>query len=169
MSKKKEINKFGGKTAFITRAAIIAALYVALTYLANALNLASGVIQVRFSEALTILPYFTSSAVPGLFLGCILSNWLTGCALWDIVFGSIATLIGALITRLLRNKSKWLAPVAPIISNTVIVPFILFYVYELPGTIPYFMATTFAGEFISCGILGLLLLTALQKHAKTIF
>lgn len=74
MSKKKEINKFGGKTAFITRAAIIAALYVALTYLANALNLASGVIQVRFSEALTILPYFTSSAVPGLFLGCILSN-----------------------------------------------------------------------------------------------
>ena len=94
------------KVTFLTQAAVIAALYVVLTLFANALGLANYSIQVRFSEALTILPYFTPAAIPGLFIGCLLSNMLTGAAVLDVIFGSIATLIGAIGTRLLR-RSKW--------------------------------------------------------------
>jgi uncharacterized membrane protein len=153
-------------TRYVTQAALIAALYVVLTYLAAAMGLSSGIIQIRFSEALTILPYFMSSAVPGLFVGCILANLLTGCALWDIVFGSIATLIGAVITYLLRDKNKFLAPVAPILSNTIIVPFVLKYVYGMSGGLPYFFLTVFIGEVLSCGVLGMILLYSLEKHKK---
>jgi len=109
------------KTRFLTYGSVIAALYVALTLLANALGLASGVIQVRLSEALTILPMFTPAAVPGLFVGCVLANLLTGCAPWDVVFGSLATLIGALGTWKLA-KNKWIAPLFPILSNAIICP-----------------------------------------------
>ena len=156
------------KTHFITHAALIAALYVVLTYVANALGLASGAIQVRFSEALTILPFFTPAAIPGLFIGCILSNLLTGCALWDIVFGSIATLLGAIGTRLLR-KNKWLTPLPPIIANTLIVPFVLAYVYGVPGSIPYLMATVGIGEVLSCYVLGMILLFGLNKYRHVLF
>lgn len=150
------------------RAALIAALYVILTYVSSALGIASGVIQLRLSEALTILPYFTPAAIPGLFVGCLLANWLTGSMLWDIVFGSLATLIGAVVTYLLR-RYKWLAPVPPIVSNTIVVPLILKFVYELEGTIPFFMLTTGIGEVLSCGVLGMLLLFALNKHRKVLF
>ena len=150
------------------RAALIAALYVILTYVSSALGIASGVIQLRLSEALTILPYFTPAAIPGLFVGCLLANWLTGSMLWDIVFGSLATLLGAVVTYLLR-RYKWLAPVPPIVSNTIVVPLILKFVYELEGTIPFFMLTTGIGEVLSCGVLGMLLLFALNKHRKVLF
>lgn len=132
------------KINFLTQAAMIAALYVVLTLAINAFGLASGAIQVRVSEALTILPYFTPAAIPGLFIGCLLSNTITGCALFDIIFGSIATLLGAVGTYLLR-RHKWLAPVSPIIANTIIVPFVLSYVYGTPGTIPYLMLTVGIG------------------------
>lgn len=157
------------KVVFIVHAAVIAALYVVLTLVANALGLANYAIQVRFSEALTILPLFTPAAIPGLFIGCILSNFMTGCMLWDIVFGSIATLLGALGTYLLRKNSKWLAPLPPIAANTLIVPFILAYVYQFEGSIPYFMLTVGIGEIISCGILGLLLHNVLQRYKHVIF
>lgn len=153
---------------FITQAALIAALYVVLTLIANSLGLANYAVQVRFSEALTILPFFTPAAIPGLFIGCILSNALTGCMLLDIIFGSLATLLGGIGTYLLR-KNKWLAPIPPILSNTIIVPFVLAYVYHLEGTIPFFMLTVGIGEVISCGILGLFLLNILQKYKKFIF
>ncbi len=156
------------KVLFLTQAAMIAALYVVLTFVSNAFGLASGAIQIRISEALTILPYFSPVAVPGLFIGCLISNLLTGCALFDVIFGSLATLLGAIGTRLLR-RAKWLAPVPPIIANTVIVPFVLTYVYELPGGIPYFMLTVGIGEVISCGILGMLLLSVLSKYKTKLF
>jgi Predicted membrane protein len=151
------------KTLYLTQGAAVAALYVALTYLASALGLSSGAIQVRFSEALTILPCFFGAAVPGLFVGCLLANLLTGAVVWDVVFGSIATLLGAIGTRLLR-KNRWLACLPPIISNILIVPFVLVYAYGVPDTIPYLMLTVGAGEVISCGILGQLLYTALDKR-----
>ena len=135
---------------------IIAALYVALTYLANLLGLASGAIQVRFSEALTILPVFSLSAVPGLTVGCVLANLLTGCAAWDVVFGSLATLIGAVGTRLLKDKPL-LAWIPPVVSNAAIVPIILIKVYGVPDAWWYLVLTVGAGEIIACGILGLLL------------
>ena len=156
------------KVLFLTHAAMIAALYTVLTFLANALGLASGVIQIRFSEALCILPYFTPAAVPGLFLGCLLSNILTGCAVPDIIFGSIATLIGALGSYALRHK-KWLVPAPPILANAIIVPLILKYAYAVEPLWFSFL-TVSAGEIISCGILGLVLLNILAKSgAKRIF
>lgn len=151
----------------LVQAAMIAALYVVLTFLANALGLASGAIQIRFSEALTILPYFTPAAVPGLFIGCILSNLLTGCALPDIIFGSLATLIGALLTQKLR-KYKWLAPLPPIAANAVIVPLVLLYAYGV-GPLWLSFVTVTIGEIISCGALGMLLLFTLQKYAGRLF
>lgn len=155
------------KTLYLTQAAVIAALYVILTVITNALGLASGVIQVRFSEALCILPLFTSAAVPGLFTGCLIANLLTGCAPWDVVFGSLATLIGVYGTYLLRNY-KWLAVLPPIISNTLIVPWVLHLVYQFEGSIIYFSATVFAGEFISIAILGTFLRILLEKRGSAI-
>lgn len=154
---------------FIVQGAAVAALYVVLTLLSNIFGLASGVIQVRFSEALTILPFFTPAAIPGLFVGCIISNLLAGSAIWDVIFGSIATLIGAAGTYLLRKKTKWLAPLPPIAANTIIVPFILAFAYGAEESIPFLMLTVGAGEVISCGILGLVLLKALEKYSKEIF
>ena len=160
--------KKNSKALFIAHAAIIAALYVVLTLIANALGLANYAIQVRFSEALTILPYFTPAAIPGLFVGCILSNILTGCMPLDILFGSIATLLGAIFTYKLR-KWKFLAPLPPILSNTIIVPLVLSFVYRFEGTIWYFAITVGIGEIISCGILGLLLLSVLGKYKNVLF
>ena len=158
------------KVLFIVHAAVTAALYVVLTLTANALGLANYAVQVRFSEALTILPVFTPAAVPGLFIGCLLSNFLTGCLPWDIALGSIATLIGAFGTYMVRNyRFKFLAALPPIAANTLIVPFVLAYVYRFDGSIPYFMLTVGAGEIISCGILGLLLRSVLQRYRKYIF
>lgn len=155
------------KTASLTLAAIIAALYIVLTFLANALGLANYAVQVRFSESLTTLPYFTKAAIPGLFIGCLLSNILTGCAIPDILFGSLATLIGAIITYALR-KYKWTAPIGPILSNAVIVPFVLLYAYGIQPLWFSFVTVTL-GEIISCGILGMLLLFTLEKHRHTLF
>lgn len=152
---------------YLTQAAIIAALYVVLTFFANSLGLANYAVQVRFSESLCILPYFTPAAIPGLFIGCLLSNILTGCALLDIIFGSIATLIGAIATHLSR-KNKWLAPVGPVLSNALIVPVVLFYAYGIQPIWFSFITVTI-GEVISCGILGMLLLTALTKYKQILF
>lgn len=146
----------------LTQGAMIAALYVVLTFIANLAGLASGVIQVRLSEALTILPVFTA-AVPGLAVGCVLANLLTGCAVWDVVFGSLATLIGAVGTRLLRKKSPVLAVLPPILANVIIVPLVLQRVYGVSDAYWYLAMTVGAGEIISCGILGLLLYSSLKK------
>ena len=146
---------------------MIAALYVVLTLLANAFGLANYAIQVRFSEALTILPFFTPVAIPGLTIGCLLSNILTGCAIPDIIFGTLATLIGAYFTLILSKKNKYLASIPPIAANTIIVPFVLKYAYGLEP-IWFSFITVFVGEVISCGILGTLLLLALEKQ-KNIF
>ena len=141
---------------------VIAALYVVLTYVANLFGLASGAIQVRISEALTILPVFTPAAIPGLTVGCVLANLLTGCAPWDVVFGSLATLIGAVGTRLLR-KNPYIAWIPPVISNMAIVPIVLQQVYGVEDAWWYLVCTVGVGEIISCGVLGLLLYKSLKK------
>lgn len=156
------------KVLFLTQAAMIAALYVVLTFIANALGLASGAIQVRLSEILTILPFFTPAAIPGLYIGCILANLLTGGCLLDILVGSLATLLGALGAYTLR-KYKWLVPIPTILANAFIVPFVLIYGYGVPDVWWYLILTVGAGELISCGVLGMTLLLALQKNAKRLF
>ena len=142
---------------YLTRGAIIAALYVLLTYLSALFGLASGAIQLRLSELLCILPIFFAEAIPGLFIGCILSNLLTGAVVWDIVFGSIATLIGAIGARIIGKvfpRLPFLATVPTILSNALIVPFVLAYAYGAEGTILYFMLTVGIGELLSAGVLG---------------
>ena len=155
-------------TRFLTQSGVIAAVYVLLTMLAAALGLDSGAIQLRLSEALTILPVFTPAAVPGLFIGCLLSNLLAGGVIWDVIFGSLATLLGAVGTRLLR-KSRWLACLPPILANVLIIPFVLTYAYGIPGGIPWFMFTVGMGEVLSCGLLGQLLWSTLDKHKGQLF
>ena len=164
------------KILFITQSAMIAAVYIVLTYFINAFNLASGSIQIRISEALTVLPYFTPAAIPGLFIGCFLSNILIGSLVPDIIFGSLATLIGAVGTYLLRNH-KFALTLPPVISNMIIVPFVLKYAYGVPQvifkdmdlTIPFLKATVGIGEVISCCILGTLLVRSLGRYRGQIF
>ena len=147
----------------LTQSALIAAMYIALTLLSNAFGLASGPVQVRLSEILTVLPYFTPAAIPGLFVGCLLSNLLTGCVVWDVVCGSVATLLGAVGTYLLR-KYKWFAPLPPILCNTLIVPFVLQYACGAEKALPFLMLTVGLGEVVSAGIPGMLLLLALERY-----
>ena len=161
----------------IVLAGIIAALYSVLTVLAASLNLASGAIQVRFSEVLTILPFFSFAGVPGVTIGCLVSNIVIGSDIFDIIFGTLATFIGAVGTWYIgilfkktgKNILKFLAPLPPIIANTIIVPFVLAYAYHVPDGIPFLMLTVGAGEVISCGILGLILLTALYPIRDKVF
>ena len=150
------------KTRFLTEGALIAALYVVLTYITSIAGLASGAVQVRISEALCILPAFTFSAVPGLFVGCLAANLLTGAALWDIVFGAMATLLGAAGTYL-WGKNAFKATVFPIVSNTVIIPFVLKMAYGVEQGYIFLVLSILAGEVISCGVLGGFLYSGLKK------
>ncbi|MCI8709118.1 MAG: QueT transporter family protein [Dorea sp.] len=152
---------------FLTQAAMIAAIYVVLTLLFRPVSF--GEIQVRISEALTILPLFTPAAVPGVFAGCLIANIIGGGILPDIIFGSLATLIGAVLTYRLRERTPFLAPLPPIAANTVIVPFVLFYGYGVNLPIVFMMLTVGIGEVLSCGVLGLLLYTALKRYRYVIF
>ena len=155
------------KVLFLTHAAMIAAIYVVLTLVFQAISF--GEIQVRIAEALTILPAFTPAAIPGLFIGCIIGNIFGGSILPDIIFGSLATLIGSCFTYLLRKQNKYLAPLPPIISNTVIVPLVLKYAYGFNLPIAFMMLTVGIGEEISCGVLGMILYSSLEKHKNKIF
>lgn len=152
---------------FLTQAAMIAAIYVVLTLVFRPISF--GEIQVRIAEALTILPVFTPAAVPGVFVGCLISNIIGGGILPDIIFGSLATLLGAVLTYNLRNKSIFLAPLPPIIANTIIVPFVLYYGYGINLPIPFMMLTVGVGEVVSCGVLGVVLYSALKKYRHILF
>lgn len=152
---------------FMTQAAMTAAIYVVLTVVFAPFSF--GEIQVRLAEALTILPAFTPAAIPGLFVGCIIGNFFGGALLPDIIFGSIATLIGAFGTWALRNQNRFLAPLPPILANTVIVPFVLRYAYGVALPIPFMMLTVGAGEIVSCGVLGMIVYTALSRYQGRIF
>lgn len=157
------------KAKFIVTGGIIAALYLALTMLTSAFGLSSGPVQIRLSEALCILPAFTPAAIPGLFIGCIISNTLSGCLITDIIFGSLATLLGAVGTYFLR-KNKFLAIIPPIASNTLIIPLIFKYCYHIESAVWYMVLTVGISEILSCGILGLFLYNATKKlNGKNIF
>lgn len=159
-------------------AAIIAAMYVALTYLAMAFGLHNNAIQIRFSEALCVLAFITPAAIPGMTIGCFLANILTGCAPLDIFLGPIATLIGAtgayLIGKVGKGKlSRILCTLPNIIANTIIVPFIIYVCYTDPSEqmlalIPFYALTVFAGEVISSGVLGAILLFSSERILRKI-
>ncbi|MBQ7897376.1 MAG: QueT transporter family protein [Clostridia bacterium] len=153
------------KSRFIAEGAMIAALYVILTYVSMALGLDKMAVQLRFSEALTILPVFTPAAVPGLFLGCLIANILTGCILVDVILGSLATLVAAIVTRKLQ-RLPYLAPIPAIAANTIVVPPILAFIYHVETALPLIYLTVFLGEVVSAGVLGTILTRILKKRIK---
>lgn len=159
----------------LVTAAMIAALYVVLSFVSNAFGLASGAIQIRISEALTILPYFTAAAIPGVTIGCILFNLLSGAALLDVLFGGLASLLGAILSWFIGkaakkiNWMKYLIPLPPILSNAFIIPWVLKTAYGLTDAYWYLALTVGIGEIISCGILGILLMTALMPLRNILF
>lgn len=155
------------KIRYITHGAVIAALYVALSFVAYSVGLSgTAVIQLRLSEALTVLPAFIPAAVPGLAVGCLITNLLTGAAVWDVVFGTVATFIGAIGTFALR-KYKWLAPIPPIMANTLILPPVLAEVYG-GATVYVFILTVGLGEMICCGLLGEWLVWLMKKYGDKV-
>ena len=155
---------------YLVRAGVIAALYVVLTYFSAALGLSGqNAIQLRLSEALCILPFFTPAAVPGVTVGCLLANILTGAHPMDVLFGTLATLLGAIGTWLLK-KWRFLAPLPPILANTLIVPFVLRYAsFTTDVGFAYLFLTVGIGEVLSVGVCGTILLLALQKHQNRLF
>ena len=155
------------KVQFMTQAAMIAAIYVVLCIVFEPISY--GAIQTRVAEALTVLPFFTPAAVPGLFIGCLAANLLGGGILLDVAFGSVATLIGAVGTYLLRKKSRYLAPLPPIVANVLSLPFVLRYGYGDPLPIPFLMGTVGLGEILSCGMMGTVLLVVLSRYKKVLF
>lgn len=137
--------------------AVIGALYAALTLLLAPISY--GSLQLRVSEALTLLPIVTPAAIPGLFVGCLLANILGGCSLWDIVFGSLATLLAACGSYALRKRPV-LAAVCPVIANGVIVGAVLSYVWGLPLWLT--MAEVAIGE-MGAVLIGFVMLKALNR------
>lgn len=174
VSKAEPLTKKRRAALYIAQGAVIAALYVVLTELATLAGLSSGAIQFRISEALCVLPAFTPAAIPGLFIGCLISNLLAGGIPLDIIFGAVATLIGAIGAFLLR-RCRWLVPLPTVIANVLIVPPILKYAYGVPyaiGThsaLPFFMLTVGIGEVVCAYILGIALYSALFPHRKKLF
>lgn len=151
---------------YLTHAAAIAAIYVVLTMMLRPISF--GAIQFRVSEALCILPFFTPAAIPGVFVGCLLSNLLAGAAPLDIIFGSLATLVGAIGSYSVR-RYKWMVCIPPIVSNMVIIPWVLQYAYGAEEMIPFLMITVGIGEILAIGVLGNFLLAALERYKQVIF
>ena len=165
---------------FITVSAVIAALYTVLTLLTNFIPPIGGVFQFRLAEALCILPMFTLAAVPGLIVGCLLTNIIIGAGVYDVVFGTLATSIGAVLTYLIscrRNDITGgnftlraiLAPIPPILSNALIIPFVIIKSSELPMNFatyaPFILSVGFE-ELVCAGLLGVALAFALRPHIK---
>ncbi len=154
------------KVIYLVQAAMIAAIYIVLLMIFQSIS--GTVIQVRVSEALTILPYFTPAAIPGLFVGCFLGNMLNYAEPLDFIFGSLATLIAAMMSYKLRFN-KFLVPIPPIVVNMLVVPWILSYAYAESASIPFMMLTVGIGQIVACGVFGMILLFALDKYKTQIF
>lgn len=154
------------KVTFLTQAALIAAVYVVLCVAFAPISY--GEVQVRVAEALAILPYFTPAAIPGLFVGCFLSNMIGGSILMDMIFGSLATLIGAAGSWYFR-KNRILVLIPPIAANTIMVPFVLRFGYGVPLPIPFMMLTVGIGEVIAVAVLGSVLLNVLDRYKGILF
>ena len=149
----------------LARGAIIAALYTALTVLLAPLSY--GEVQIRFSEAFTLLPILMPEAVPALLVGCLLSNILGGCSIFDIVFGSLATLLAAVCTRRLRDKF-WLAALMPVLFNGVIVGAVVHFCYSTAIALPLCMLSVAAGEAVACLVVGPLLISVLRRMPASV-
>ena len=166
-----EVSRPLGNTHFLTTAALIAALYLAL--MVPFQPIAFGPVQFRVSEMLCVLPFFTAAGIPGVVIGCLLGNFLLGAPMPDVVFGTLATLIGAFGTyfvgRMPLRCARFLSLLPPIISNALIIPFVLKYAYGAPELLPFMMVTVGAGEILAVGVLGSILMGVLEKYRSVLF
>ncbi len=153
------------KTKYLIEASVIAAVYAVLTVVLSPISY--GMMQVRISEALTVLPFFTPAAIPGLFVGCLVSNLISPYGLPDLVCGSLASLIAAIASYILRNRPI-LVPLPPVLANGVIVGAMLYYVYAVPVSLPLSMLWVAAGQLIACYGIGYPLMKYLKRY-KGIF
>ena len=152
------------RTAELCVAAVIAALYVVLTLISSAFGLSSGAIQLRLSEALCVLPCFTAAAIPGLTVGCFISNLITSGNILDIVFGTLATLVGALGAYGLRSR-PYLASLPTVAANALIIPPVIVYGFGMTDmALPIVVLTVAVGELLSASLLGTGLLLTLKKY-----
>ncbi len=162
------MNKQNQSITFLTQAAVIAALYVVLTLVFAPISFGTSGVELRISECLTILPFFTPAAIPGLFVGCLIANILGGAVIWDIIFGSLATLAGAAVAYLVRNN-RWLVPIPTIAANSIVVPLVLKFGYGLNLPLAALVLSIFIGEVLGCYVLGEVLLSALLPLKHRIF
>lgn len=161
----------GKKTGrFIIQTLVIAVLYFVLTYIANEFQLANGLnFQLRISEALTVLPYYTPAAIPGLFIGCLSANHAMNLPMSDIIYGSVATLVSAIVSFAVR-KNKFIVPIPPIVINAFAVPAI--YAFMLGFDEPPFWRSVIMvglGEAVTCGVLGIALMLGLEDYKDKLF
>lgn len=158
------------KVNYLVQAGIIASIYAALTYVSAFIGLAYGNIQFRFSEAVTILAIYTPAAIPGLTIGCFLGNLASPFGIIDVLCGTFATLLASILTRLVRNvricNIPWLAPLPPVLTNSLIVGIeIAFFMPEGFTWIGFASAALSVGlgELIVCYVLGLPFALLLEK------
>ncbi len=161
------------KILFLCQGAVIAAIYTALTLLSHIFGLGSGAVQLRISEALCVLPAFAPAAIPGLYVGCLLSALLTGAVWLDVLIGPVATLIGALgayiICRGNVRGKKYIVALPTLLSNTLLIPPVLAYGYGIQTALPLLYLTVGVSELLSAYVLGVFFYSALDKRRNQIF
>ncbi|UCB52340.1 MAG: QueT transporter family protein [Candidatus Zixiibacteriota bacterium] len=148
---------------YIAQVGVIAGLYAALTVVLAPISY--GPIQLRVSEALTVLPYLTPAAIPGLFVGCLVANILGGLGIYDVVGGSLLTLLAAFLTHLIaRTRRPFLAPLPPVLVNSLGVSLYLHLLFQLP----YWLTVIYIaiGEVGACFVLGYPLLLIILRKKK---
>ncbi|MBO4890772.1 MAG: QueT transporter family protein [Lachnospiraceae bacterium] len=167
---------YRGRKVFIIQMIVIAVMYMLITVLENKFfggkvdsGITKGIIQLRLADTLTVLPVFTPAAIPGLFLGCLATNKVIGCHNLDIIFGSLATLAGAIGTFAVRKK-RFFAPIPPIVINMIVVPLMFTYVYRFDDR-PFWQYVLFMGisGVISCGVLGIAFMLGLDDYKDKLF
>lgn len=152
-------------TRFLVQAAVIAAIYTVLTLVFVPVAYGESLIELRVSEMLTVLPFYTPAAIPGLFIGVILSNVFSPMGAVDVIFGSLATLLAAYLSY--KAPNKWLALLPPVVINGLVIGGMLHYVYKFPLLLSILSIT--AGQILSCYILGGILMAVLEKTKQHLF
>jgi uncharacterized membrane protein len=150
-------------TRYIAQVGIIASLYAVITIALAPISY--GPVQVRVSEALTVLPYLTPAAIPGLFIGCVVANVYGGLGIYDIIGGSLCTLLAAYLTYLFsKTRKPILAPLPPVVVNALGVSFYLHFLFQLP----YWLTVAYiaVGEIAACYVLGYPLLSIILRREK---
>jgi uncharacterized membrane protein len=153
------------KTRFLVQAAVIAAIYVVLTLVFAPISYGESLIEFRISEMLTVLPFYTPAAIPGLFIGVIISNMFSPVGALDVIFGSLATLIAAYLSYKMPKKA--LVPIPPIVINALVIGPMLHYVYDLPLLL--IILSILIGQIVTCYGLGMVLMLVLDKYKKYLF